>query len=75
MARDGERQIFGRNAVPVVGDADQRRTARLDRDVDGGRARVERILDELLDHARRPLDHLARGDLVDQRVVEPPDGR
>ena len=29
--------------------------------------RVERVLDQFLDHARRPLDHLAGGDAVDHR--------
>ena len=33
--------------------------------VDAARAGVERVLDEFLDHARRPLDHLAGGDAVD----------
>ena len=36
----------------------------LDRDVDRRRARVERVLDELLDDRRRTLDDLARRDLV-----------
>ena len=30
------------------------------------RARVDRVLDQLLDDRRRPLDHLARGDAVDE---------
>ena len=36
----------------------------LDRDVDRRRAGVERVLDQLLDGGRGPLDHLAGGDLV-----------
>ena len=31
------------------------------------RAGVERVLDQFLDDARRPLDHLAGGDAVDER--------
>ncbi|MNC95389.1 hypothetical protein D3C83_124970 [compost metagenome] len=31
---------------------------------DVGRPRVDRVLDQLLHHRRRTLDHLARGDLV-----------
>ena len=30
---------------------------------------VDGVLEQLLDHARRPLDHLARGDLVDHRIA------
>ena len=32
------------------------------------RAGIERILDELLDHAGRPLHHLAGGDAVDDAL-------
>ena len=38
------------------------------------RAGVERVLDELLDHGCRALDDLARGDLVDERAFEDPNG-
>ena len=37
-------------------------------------AGVERVLDQLLDHARRPLDHLAGGDAVDGLGAELADG-
>ena len=53
------------HAAPVVDDADQPPAAGLDRDLDRLRAGVERVLDELLDRRRRPLDHLARGDAVE----------
>ena len=33
---------------------------------------VDRVLDQLLHHRGRPLHDLARGDLIDQRVGEPP---
>ena len=36
-------------------------------DLDARRAGVERVLDQFLDHARRTLDDLAGGDLVDHR--------
>ena len=38
-----------------------------DRDVDPRGPGVDGVLHQLLDHAGRPLDHLAGGDLVDQR--------
>ena len=38
------------------------------------RARVERVLDELLDGRGRSLDHFAGGDAVDQQGVEAADG-
>ena len=41
-----------------------------DCDVDPRRARVQAVLQELLDHRRRPLDDLARGDLVHHCVVQ-----
>ena len=39
-----------------------------------GRAGIERVLDQLLDHARRALDHLAGGDAVDDAFGELADG-
>ena len=38
------------------------------------RAGVERVLDQLLDDARRPLDHLAGGDAVDGGFGQLADG-
>ena len=32
------------------------------------RARVEGVFHQLLDHGRRPLDHLAGGDLTDECI-------
>ena len=52
------------HAHPVVLDANQPLAAELDRDGDAPRARVDRVLDEFLDDARRALDDLARRDLV-----------
>jgi hypothetical protein len=69
---DREREIIGAHSGPVIDDADQAASAAVDRDVDGGGARVERVLDQLLDGGGRPLDHLARGDLIDKDRLEPP---
>ena len=51
----------------IVDHADQCPPAVLDFDGDVLRPGVDRVLDQLLDHRRRPLDHFARGDAVDQR--------
>ena len=44
--------------------------AGLDRDLDAFRPGVERVLDQFLDRRRRPLDHFARGDAVDDQRIE-----
>ena len=38
------------------------------------RAGVERVLDQFLDRRRRPLDHFAGGDAVDEQGIEAADG-
>ena len=65
MALDREREVGARHAGAVVGDADQAPPAAVGHDLDAACAGVERVLDQFLDHARRPLDHLAGGDAVD----------
>ena len=55
----------GAHAAAVVADADEREAAGRRHHLDLAGAGVERVLDQLLDHARRPLDHLAGGDAVD----------
>ena len=44
--------------------------AGFDRHLDRARPGVERVLDQFLDRRRRPLDHLARGDAVDDERIE-----
>ena len=70
VARERERQFLGRDAAAVVAHAQQADAAALDVDLDAARAGIQRVLDQFLDHGRRALDHLAGGDLVDERVVE-----
>ncbi len=65
VAVDRQFEIGPRHAVAVVGDADQPAAAAVGEHVDAVRARVQRVLDQFLDHARRALDHLAGGDAVD----------
>ena len=74
MARQREREVRGRDAVAVVGDPDQRPAAVGDGHVDPRGARVERVLDQLLDRRGRALDHLAGRDPVDGQRIERPDG-
>ena len=73
MALDREFQILGRHAPAVVDDADQASPACLDRDLDGRRARIDGVLDELLHGGRRTLDDLARSDAVDEDGIEAAD--
>ena len=74
VALDGEFEIGARHAGAVVGDADQPAAAAVGDDVDAAGAGIERVLDQLLDHARRPLDHLAGGDAVDDCFRQLADG-
>ena len=71
----GQRQLLGRDAAAVVRDADHLQPALRHRNVDPRRPRIDRVLHQLLDDARGPLDHLAGGDLVDQRRRQLSDGR
>ena len=74
MARERERQLRGWNSAAVVAHAYQTDAAVLDVDRELPRTGIERVLDQFLDDRRRALDHLARGDLVDERAFEYPDG-
>ncbi|GAB1412399.1 hypothetical protein MASR1M97_11350 [Candidatus Desulfobacillus denitrificans] len=69
-----QRQLVLRNAAAVVDDADLPHAAleQLHRDI--ARAGVEAVLQQLLHHRGRPLDHLAGGDLADEEVGKRLDG-
>ena len=56
--------IVPQHAATVVHDADESPPARLHFDAQVGRARVERVFEQFLDHRSRPLHHLAGGDFV-----------
>jgi hypothetical protein len=71
---DRQRQVGSVDAVAVVADPDQAHAAFLEVDVDAARAGIERVLDQLLDHGRRPLDDIAGRDLVDEGVGKLADG-
>src|SRR4029079_10027650 len=70
VALEGLARVLRSHPVAVVADADPLLAARVDLDSDRARLRVERVLDQLLDHRRRPLHDLPRRDLVDEIVRE-----
>src|SRR5450631_2228823 len=74
VAIDAERQVSPRHTLAVVGDADEPSAAAIGKHVDAAAACVERVFDQFLDHARRPLDHLAGGDAVDDSHGQLADG-
>ena len=67
------RASVGGHSRAVVAHEDPPDAPAVDLDVDPGGSRVERVLDELLDRRRRPLDHLSGRDAVDDRGTEPVD--
>mgnify|MGYP002476262370 CR=1 FL=1 len=74
MARHGQRKLDSRNAAAVIDDPHHLQSALDDRNVDPRGAGVDRVLHQLLDDARRPLDDLAGGDAVDGFGRELADG-
>ena len=85
VVAEGQVQFIGRNAAAVVGNADLGNSAFADGDDDTGRAGVQRVFHQLLDHRCRAFDDLAgrdlggdvRGKLLDghsQSVADEADG-
>ena len=68
VARQGQRQLIFIDAAPVVGDGDAFHAPFFQPHRDLRGARIERVFQQLLDHGRWPLDHLASGDLRNQLV-------
>ena len=66
VRRERQRHLGRGDAAAVVDHADERPPAVLDLDRDLRRPGVDGVLDELLDDRRRPLDHLAGRDAIDQ---------
>ena len=73
MLLEREQRVAVLHPAAVVADAHQRNAPLLDAHRDAAGASVERILDQLLDHRRRPLDYLAGGDAVYSMLVQQPD--
>ena len=63
VAREGQRQVIAREAGAVVGHADEVQPTAHQVNANLPRARVDGVLDQLLDHRGGPLDDLAGGDL------------
>ncbi len=63
VAREGDQRVLRRHALAVVAHRDQVEPARGEAHLHVARARVERVLDQLLHYRGRPLDHLASRDL------------
>jgi hypothetical protein len=55
-------------------DLDALCAALVERDGDRARAGVEAVLEQLLQHRCRPLDHLAGGDLADEQLGQDANG-
>ena len=64
MADERRFGIVPAHAVAVVADTDERLSPGEEADGDLPRAGVDRVFHELFDHGDRPLDDLARGDLL-----------
>src|SRR5579862_386325 len=70
MALQGLLRIFQRHPAAIVANSDKA-AATLDKlDLDLRSAGVDGILDELFDHGSRPLDDLARRNLVYRMGIE-----
>jgi hypothetical protein len=64
VALERELRVLRPHSLAVVFDANEPLAPEFDRDADSCRARVDGILDKLLDDRRRSLDDLAGGNLV-----------
>ncbi len=74
VSLDRQAQLPRPEPRAVIADQDAREAALLHLDLDAGRAGVDGVLNQLLDGARRPLDHLAGGDAVDGLLRQAADG-
>jgi hypothetical protein len=74
VALDTKRKIGRTHAAAIVGHADQFAAAAGKHHFDAGRAGIERVFGEFLHDGRRTLDHLARGDAIDDILWQLADG-
>ncbi len=70
VSREGQLELVRRDARAVVADLDRSQPAAAQFDRDLPRPRVDRVLQQLLHHRHRALDHLARRDPLDHARVE-----
>ena len=64
MPFKGKQRVITHHAGAVIGQADELSAASLDVDADSGRARVESIFEQLLDHRGGTVDNFSGRDLV-----------
>ena len=69
MPHERQVNLLGRHAGAVVAHADELPPGVLQVHGYGGGAGVDGVLDQLLDHRGRALDHFAGRDLIDQGVI------
>ena len=70
MSLERQARVRGGHARAVVPDENARDPAALEVHLDAGGARVERVLDELLDDGGGPLDDFAGGDPIDDAALK-----
>ena len=75
VALEGQVHLAGRDAAAVVLHADERLSSPLKLDAHARGAGVDGVLQQLLHHGGRALDHFARGDLGGQGGIELVDRR
>ena len=68
MPFDGHRKIGPPHALAVVADGNEPPAASVGENVNARGAGVERVLHQLLDHARWTLDHFAGGDAINDQL-------
>ena len=68
MAFEGKECIITHHAGAVIRNADQLAAAAFHLDADTCRSSIEGVLEQLLDHRGRSVNHLACGDLVRYQV-------
>src|SRR5436853_4431217 len=73
VARERKRQVVARDAGAVILHLDALRATLVQRHGNAARVRVEAVLEQLLEHRRGPLDHLAGGDLAHQEIGQDAD--
>ncbi len=68
----GQQRIVAVHAVSIVGHANQLASTRLNLHANPRSPGIERIFEQFLHHRRRPVHHLARGNLVSHLIGENP---
>src|SRR6266851_2036101 len=64
MPLEREQRVIAQHSAAVVRQPDQSPPAGFDIEAELGSAGIQRVLEQLLDDAGRPLDHLSGSDLI-----------